>query len=414
MPRSSAFVLSTDREIRGARSRGKRKEFRIKGVTNLVLRVNDSGAKTWVFLYASPATGRRAKLTFGTYPALSLTAARDAALALTVAVKGGQDPAAKRRAQHDAESFGKLAEAYLREHEQKLARDGKSGGWTAEVKRLLSADILPKIGAHRAEAITKQHVMGVIEPIVERGAYVTADHVLGLVRAIYNWAAGTGRLEVNPTFGLKKRHAARPRERVLSDNEIRKLWQGLDARPGLSPEIRDALKLQLLLGLRRGEVLGAAKREVDLERAVWVLPAERTKSRREHVLPLSAMALRILDETIRRAGESEWLFPSSAGSAPMRARSASRALLRMRGGLELADVGTHDLRRTLATGLGNLDVRDEVIERVLNHAPRTVAGRHYNHAKHFDAMKNALESWSARVQGIVDDKVIASNMFRLC
>jgi integrase len=144
-----------------------------------------------------------------------------------------------------------------------------------------------------------------------------------------------------------------------------------------------------------------------------VLPAERTKSRREHVLPLPTLALSILGEAIRRAGESEWLFPSSAASAPMRPRSASRALLRMRDGLELADVGTHDLRRTLATGLGNMGTGEEVIERVLNHAPRTVAGRHYNHAKHFDAMKRALEAWSERVQTIIANDEIRSKIVPL-
>ena len=356
MPRSSVFVLATDREVRGAKSRGSRAEFRIKGVSNLVLRVNERGIKAWVFLYASPATGKRAKLTFGSYPALSLSDARDEALALTVAVNRGEDPAAKRRSQHDAESFEELAQAYLREHEKRLARGGKAGGWSVEVRRLLRADILPVIGTHRAETLTKRQVMDVIEPIVERGSYVTADKVLALVRAIYNWAAGTGRLDVNPTFGLKKRNAAHPRERVLSDVEIRTLWHGLDARSALSPEIRDALKLQLLLGLRRSEVLEAAKREINFERAVWVVPAERTTSRREHVLPLSGLALSILREAVRRAAESHCLFPSSGTSASMRPRSASRALLRIREGLELPDVGTHDLRRTLATGLGNMGV----------------------------------------------------------
>ena len=271
---------------------------------------------------------------------------------------------------------------------------------------------MPVIGAHRAETLTKRHVMDVIEPIAERGSFVTADKVLALVRAIYNWAAGTGRLEVNPTFGLKKRNAARP-PRVLSDDEIRTLWHGLDARSALSPKIRDALKLQLLLGLRRSEVLEATKREINLERAVWVVPAERTKSRREHVLPLPGLALSILHEAVRRAAQSDCLFPSSGATAPMRPRSASRALLRMRDGLELRDVGTHDLRRTLATGLGNMSIPDEVIERVLNHAPRTVTGRQYNHAKHFEPMRRALEGWAARVQAIVDGKATGSNVLPL-
>ena len=83
---------------------------------------------------------------------------------------------------------------------------------------------------------------------------------------------------------------------------------------------------------------------------------------------------------------------------------------RLRIDIGLGDVGTHDLRRTLATGLGNMGVPDEVIERVLNHAPRTVAGRHYNHAKHHEPMRRALEAWAERVQAVVNDQAPTSNV----
>ena len=414
MPKSSAFVLATDREVQSARSQGKRAEYRIKGAKNLLLRITPSGAKTWTFLYASPSNGKRSKLSLGSYPAKSLADARDEALALTLTVKAGNDPLARRRAEDAAESFENLADAYMREHERKYARSGKRSGWTDEVWRLLRADILPKIGDNKAETLTKRHVMNVVETVAERGAYVTADRVLGLIRAIYNWAAGTGRLEVNPTFGLKKRNAGRPRKRVLSDTEIRTLWRTLDLKIGLSGEIRDALKLQLLLGLRRSEVLGATKNEVNLERCVWTLPAQRTKARREHALPIPSLAVRILKRAIGRAGESPWLFPSPAiENVPVRPRSASRALLRLRNDIGLTDVGTHDLRRTLATGLGNMCIADEVIERILNHAPRTVAGRHYNHATHFEPMRRALEAWANRVKAIVEGREPEPNVVLL-
>jgi integrase len=411
MPRSSAFVLATEREVHSAKPKGDRAEFRIKGAQNLVLRITPAEAKTWTFLYTSPLSGKRCKLSLGPYPAKGLADARNEALALTLAVKEGKDPLAQKRARATAETFEQLAREYMREHERKYAKGGWRSGWTNEVWRLLNADILPMIGDYRAEALTKWHVRNVVETVAERGAYVTADHVLGLIRAIYNWAAGTGRLEVNPTFGMKKRNAGRPRHRILSDHEIRTLWRTLDAGSGLSSEIRDALKLQLLLGLRRSEVLEASRSEVHLEYGIWTIPAERTKSRREHALPLPALAVSILTSAIGRNGKSPWLFPSPvAANAAVRPRSASRALLRMRDDIGLVGVGTHDLRRTLATGLGNMGVAEEVIERVLNHAPRTVAGRHYNHAKYFGPMRQALEAWAEVVRNIVEDRSPASEV----
>ena len=85
---------------------------------------------------------------------------------------------------------------------------------------------------------------------------------------------------------------------------------------------------------------------------------------------------------MERAGKSPWLFPSAVDGLPTRPRSATRAVIRFRESLGLGDVGTHDLRRTLATGLGDMSVAEEVIERILNHAARTVVGRHYNHAQY--------------------------------
>jgi hypothetical protein len=249
MPKISSLVLSTDREVKAAKSRGDRAEFRIKNAKNLVLRISRSGTKTWAFLYASPSTGNRCKISLGEYPTVGLAKAKGDALELMMAIRHGKDPLAMRRAEKAAETFEVLANRYMEEHVRKNTRSEKKSRWSKEVQRLLDADILPLIGAHKAEAITKQHVMGVVEAVADRGAYAIADKVLALIRAIYNWANSTGRLDINPTFGLKKRNAGRPRERTLSKPEICTLWHALEAPSNLSPEIRDALRLQLLVKL---------------------------------------------------------------------------------------------------------------------------------------------------------------------
>jgi integrase len=291
---------------------------------------------------------------------------------------------------------------------------------------------------------------------------------------------------------------------VLSDAEIRAFWLALDAPSKLSRAVRAALRLQLLLGVRIGEAIGAAKAELDLEQCVWAIPAIRTKAHREHRLPLSAMAVEILRDASDHAGDSPWLFPSPVNQkGPIRPKSAMRAVLRLGSrqehprvcamfeewcvnnqvpimpvepetvaawimtlktgssdkrisraqgrryvraicsaqraagdvfnirhpaltvalrelpigrpqlGSDRAGIGTHDLRRTLATGLGDMGVPDEVIERVLNHAPRTVAGRHYNHAKHFEPMRKAREAWAERLQAIIEGRPMPSNVVQL-
>lgn len=415
MPKASCNVLATDREVMNAKARVERAEFRIKGSKNLVLRITAKGTKTWTFLYASPVSGQRRKLSIGTYPTLRLAQAKQEALRLTLAVHDCRDPVLERRTEQAAETFGSLARRYMLEHERKNARAGQRSRSTSEAQRLLDADILPTIGSHRAEAVTRQHVMSVVEPVADRGSFVVADRVLGLIRAIYNWAIATGSLEVNPTLGLKKRNASRPRDRVLSNDEIHTIWEAIESRPKLSSEIRCGLKLELLLGIRIGEVMGAQKSEIDLERRVWTVPAERTKNgKRKHVVPLSPLPASILEVALKRSGESRWLFPSPTGhDAHVKSPSASRALLRIRNYIGVDDVGTHDLRRTLATGLGDMGVPDEVIERVMDHTPTTVTGRHYNHTKHIEPMRRALEAWAEHVQAIVEGRAPAPNVLPL-
>jgi integrase len=410
MPKNSNLVLATEREVRNAKPNGERTEFRIKGAKNLVLRITPRGHRTWAFLYANPSSGQRRKLSIGTYPAVGLAEARNWALALTLEVQGGKDPLTQRRTERAAETFAKLAERYLTEHERRNARNGRRSQSTDQAERILCADILPVIGSHRAEAVTKQQISEAVEAAADRGSFVIADRILGLIRAIYNWGIATGALEVNPTMGLKKRNTSRPRQRVLDDDEIRALWRRLDTPSKLSQGIRDSLKLQLLLGVRISEAIGAAKSEFDLKRRVWVIPAERTKADREHRLPLSPWAMTIIESAVEHSGRSPWLFPSSLDGAPMRSRSATRAVIRFRPSISLGDIGTHDLRRTMATGLGDMGTPDEVIERVLNHAPRTVAGRHYNHAKYLEPMRRALEAWAERVQAVVNDHAPTSNV----
>ena len=104
------------------------------------------------------------------------------------------------------------------------------------------------------------------------------------------------------------------------------------------------------------------------------------------------------------------VFPSPVDSKPIRRRSSTQAVTRIASDNGILDIGTHDLRRTLATGLGAMGVADELVERVLNHARRTVAGKHYNDAKLFDGI---LEDWSERVRGIVEGAEPVSNVLPL-
>ena len=424
MAKQSVYVIGTDREARAAVAKGNRTDFRLRGSpSGLQLRVTAGGVKTWALAYRSPATGKWSKVALGRFPDIGISGVRELAFQKQAEVRTGRDPVHDRRDSAIAETFDSLAKRYIREHEAKNERDGRRSRSTVEAQRILDHDLLPLLGTIRAEAVKKAHVMQAVEAIADRGSLVIADRAMGLVRSIYNWACGTGRLDHNPTLYLKKRNVARPKTRVLTWDELRAFWLAIDA-PGFTPTVRDAMRLQLATGVRIGEALGAACAEFDIDRAVWTIPAVRTKAVREHVIPLSPLAVAIITtamarndiEEARRArrhhrpvARPPWLFPTyerrkhklSAGEcAPLDGHSATRAIVRNRDRLASAGIpsfNTHDLRRTVATHMGEMGVADEVIERILNHRSLTVSRVHYNHSKRISDVRSALLSWGEKL-----------------
>lgn len=400
MPAESKRILSTDRQVQHAKAVTGRRDYRIAGSRNLVLRVTAGGTKSWSYLFASPATGKRGRVTIGRYPEVGLADAKVRALRLAVEISGGRDPSGRGDAGGQF-TLAQLAEFYLDEKTNRATRSGRRVAWINEQRRLLDRDVLATLGSRPAEAVSKAEVSAVIQCIAARGSFPMADKVLGVIRSLYQWGLATGRMDFDPTMGLKKQSPIRARERTLTPEEIRRLWHAVDGETELSIPVRDCLKLQLLLGVRIGEATGATRAEIDLEVGIWTIPAIRTKSNRELRLPLPQGALGIVRAALSRSNGSPWLFPSTETEGSIRQKSASRALLRLGKRIGLQDVRTHDLRRTCATGLGELEVTDEVIERILNHAPRTVTRRHYNHAKQLEAVRQALIAWDARVMAIV-------------
>jgi integrase len=178
----------------------------------------------------------------------------------------------------------------------------------------------------------------------------------------------------------------------LSNDEIRLVWN-------VGCEFRDAYRLQLLLAVRIGEVLNARWTEIDLTKRVWTLPACRTKSRREHRLPLSDLAIEVLQGL---QGSSPGLFPSEVEGQTLRTRSASQSLMRLCGRHSIDPrFSTHDLRRTASTRMGDLGAADDIIERVLNHVAPTTARRVYNRSDKFEEVKAALDAWALELGSII-------------
>jgi len=238
---------------------------------------------------------------------------------------------------------------------------------------------------------------------------VAANRILALVRTVFNYAIDEELIEANPAARLKPTPEA-PRERTLNSKEIKSFWDGLEGTR-MAPRLHQSLRFMLVTGQRRSEVLGAAWGEFDLDSGWWEIPSSRTKAGRSHRVPLSPLAIEVLG----KAGETHMPVFANGGGAAFSPYSASQAMRRELKALGLArDPATpHDLRRTMASQLGELGVSRFIIGKLLNHAESGVTGRVYDKYDYAEQKRLAMLAWGDRLREVVTGKISGSNVTKL-
>ena len=204
-----------------------------------------------------------------------------------------------------------------------------------------------------------------------------------MMRAMFSWAVGRGDLDRNPMEKMPKPEDNSPRERTLSEAEIRILWAGISDACEIKSVAR-ILKLCLVTAQRVGEVAGMARAELDLEAGTWKIPEARSKNKHAHEVPLSRLAIELIREALADAGNSDFVFPGLRGIR-ISMSTVSGGVIDARGKIGLPHWTSHDLRRTAANSMQELGVLDSVIGHVLNHRSvtrATVTQKHYTPRSH--------------------------------
>jgi integrase len=234
-------------------------------------------------------------------------------------------------------------------------------------------------------------VIELVEGLVKAGKHTAANRIHALISKIFSFAMDCDLHDVNPAARLRKRGTETPGKRVLSDDEIRVFWRKIVQSP-VTPRLGSALRLILLTGARANEIAGAARTELRhltaLKDASWVVPAARVKNKRDHLIPLSPLALKLVQEALKDGGEdAAYLFPSRReGNKPITSHSLAVAMSRFCD--SLTDAGPvskslredppspHDLRRTFATMLSALGVPREDRDACMNHARNDIGAKY--------------------------------------
>ena len=353
---------------------GQRAEHMDTVVPGFGVRVTDKGRKTFMLLARYPGSTNPTRRKLGEYPSLSLEKARKKARDWIDLIKDAKDPReeddARRRAEmrRRADTFDSVVDEYI-----KRVLPGQRRGHI--VAKEMRREFSRRWKGRPITAIERRDVIDAIKEVLDRGAPYQAHNLLGHLRTFFNWVieAGDYGLEHSPCDRirpLKLIGERKPRQRVLTDGELRALWI---ATGEMGYPFGQLYRMLLLTGARKKEIGDARWCELDRRKSILTVPPERFKSEATHSIPLSTDAMEIVD-SLPEFEEPNHLFSTSFGVRPVSSYANAKArldrLMAANFGGELKPWRVHDIRRTVRTRLAGLQVSDVIAEMVIGHGKK--------------------------------------------
>ena len=394
--------MLTDAECRNAACPPDRRQARFADSGGMYLQVSPNGSKRWFLKYR--VAGKEKQLALGSYPAVSLTAARRARDAAKLKRAEGVDPIEARKtkkliaANPAGDSFKVVALEWYEKQEKHW-----SPAHAVRSKRQLERDLFPWLGERQMADVTPMELLATLRKTEERGAIETADRGLMLARQVWRYAVATGRAERDIAADLKgalspyrgKHFAA-----ITNPVKLGELLRAIKAYKG-GPIVRAALQLAPMLFQRPGELRGADWAEIDLDAGLWTIPAARMKRSKDgkengdpHLVPLPRQAVEILRGLQGYTGHGAKVFPGERShDRPISENSVRTALITLGYTPEIQT--WHGFRATARTMLAEqLECDPLVIEAQLAHAVKDANGRAYNRTTYLKQRTDMMQRWA--------------------
>ncbi|EIG6160849.1 tyrosine-type recombinase/integrase [Escherichia coli] len=375
------------------RAKALEKDLTLHDGDGLFLLVKTNGKKLWRFRYQRPTTKQRTIMGLGAFPAISLADARRLKADYLSLLANGIDPQIQAKVAEEQQQialdsiFSTVAANWFLLKSKSVTPD-----YAKDIWRSLEKDVFPTIGEIPVQKIKARTLIEALESVKARGALETVRRLVQRINEIMIYAVNTGLIDANPASGVGMAFE-KPKKKnmpTLRPEELPNLMHSL-TMSNLSVSTRCLIEWQLLTLVRPSEASGTQWAEIDLDAKLWIIPAERMKAKREHIVPLSPQALDILNIMKPISAHRTHVFPSRSDPLkPMNSQTANAALKRIGFAGKLV---AHGLRSIASTALNERGYNPDVIEAALAHSDKNEVRRAYNRSVYLEKRKQLMNDW---------------------
>lgn len=387
----------TSTAIRTAKT--KASDYTLHDGSGLYLLVKSTGSKLWHFSYYRPVTKKRALMSLGKYPDVSLSDARERREKARSLLAKGVDPQEHKKqllrleVEKMAYSFERVAHDWF----SVKKAEGLAEATLQYIWGILSRHIIPVIGKVNIADVTAIVAIDAIKPVANAGHLATAQKLAQRINEIMFYAVNSGLIPANPVAQIGKAFA-RPKHKpmaAVSPERLPEVLQKL-ASARIELKTRCVIQWQLLNIVRPSEAAGTRWDEIDIDKKLWTIPQGRMKMRREHLIPLSEQAIAVLNLMKHISGAGAYVFPTRFNpNSPMHQQTANQALVDMGFKGELV---SHGLRSIASTILNAEGFAPDVIEAALAHVDMNNIRRVYNRNDYLEQRRKLMDWWGKYVE----------------
>ncbi|QSX36173.1 integrase domain-containing protein [Shewanella sedimentimangrovi] len=386
----------TDTEIKTAKPQDK--EYNLFDGDGLRLRIKPNGSKQWILNYYKPTNRKRANLSLGKYPDLSLANARRLSLEARELIAQNIDPQdARKLRQQEVDAIHQHTFYNVAKEWFDMKKDSVSADHAVDTWRSLELHVFPSLANIPVKDITAPRVIELLRPIEAKGSLETVKRLSQRLNEVMTFATNCGLVNANPLSGIKAAFKKPKKESMasLTPAELPELMHSL-SYASIKLTTRCLIEWQLHTMTRPSEAAGARWDEIDLDNRVWTIPAERMKKKREHRIPLTQQMLVLLDLIKPISGHREFVFPSDREpTKPCNSQTANMALKRMGFAGRLV---SHGLRSLASTTLNEQGFDRDLVEAALSHVEENQVRGAYNRTDYLERRRPMMSWWSGHIE----------------